>query len=616
MKILVLHNNNVPFFLRSNETYELKGDITIFKFKEGITIHSIILKYESNISNKTYDSFICDKLSFLKEECYDLIISPYTFNRDNYMEYSGLRVATHIRLTKEWHSLTMPILLLGPDNIDDIVRLSEFGNIITSYRVFMSDKHEEEDIENIIRETVRDNQYDYEAEIQYSSSRQYAEMVSKLNIKAPANYATHHSVANVWGIQRWSEMLQYDVKYENTDFKSQLFYKCLRAKIGEPQRFNSKWWKDHPSLLTFGFKSNEKYKIAYIDDEYDKGWNSLLSHIFDSQQTGKHHDGSQEFQGPRIDFQTFKDFKEGMEKEVLKTKLNSFVDNCDADCYILDLRLHESDFDSEIDNDALTGHEIARHIKQNNIANQIVIFTASNKVWNLKEELHKIGASGYVIKESPEFVYDRNQTYQNFTDFQKEILHACRQSYIKRYVTETKNLGYPTLDSFVKLLLIDKTENKSDVLSALVLELIVFLEDFVTRNFEIRDGDNLYLKESSERFVNIGKKIRFHQVMEEKDKYFEKVSCSDNVQKLDDYYNFEAKSKDKDGNTFVLTMTIAVLFFYFRFPNDLINLFLHAKIQRNRNIAHNGNKVDMTIDDVKRIFEEIIVPILKDKRLS
>lgn len=600
MKILVLHNNNVPLFLRSNDKYELKGDITIFEFKDNITIHSIVLKYESNISNQTYDNFICKKLSFLKDECYDLIISPYTFNRDNYMEYSGLRVATHIRLTKEWHHLTVPILFLGPDDINDIVKLSDLGNILTSYRIFMSDNHEENGIESIIRETVRDNQYDSEDEKQYPSSRCYAEMVSNLRIKAPANYATHHSVANVWGVQRWSEMLQYDVKSKDDDLKDQLFYKCLRARIGEPQKFNSKWWKNNPSLLGFGFSPAENYKIAYIDDEYDKGWNSLLSHIFDSQP---------------VDFVPFKEFEEGLDRSDLITRIESFIDTCDADCYILDLRLHESDFDSEIDNDTLTGHEIARYIKRKNIANQIVIFTASNKVWNLKEELHKIGASGYVIKESPELVYDRNQTYQNFSDFQKEILHACRQSYIKRYVTATKGLGYPTLDSFVKLLLIDKTESKSDVLSALVLELMVFLEDFVTRNFEIRDGDNLYRKESSERIVNIRKKIRFHQVVEDKDKFFEKVSCSDNVQKLEDNYNFEAKSKDKDGNTFVLTLTIAVLYFFYRLPNDLINLFLYTKNQRNRNIAHNGNKVDMTIEDVKRIFEKIIVPILKDNRI-
>ena len=596
MKVLVLHNNNLPIFLRANER---------FIWKEDIDITSVILKYDSKNSNITIDSFISNTLyneyPVLKDTIYDLIILPYTFNEENYMEYSGLRVATHIRLTKEWNHLTAPILFIGPDEIDDIIKLSDFSSIITSYRIFMSNAHEESEIENKIREIIENNQYDNEAEILYSSSRRYTEMVSKLSIKVPENYATHHSVANEWGVQRWSEMLQFDAEYKNSDFKNQLFYKCLRARIGEPQKFNTKWWKSNPSLLAFGFCPEENYKIAYIDDEYEKGWNSLLSYIFDSQP---------------VEFQTFKDFNEGMGKEELKTKIESFVDNCDADCYILDLRLHESDFDSEIDNDALTGHEVARYIKRKNIANQIVIFTASNKVWNLKEELHKIGASGYVIKESPEFVYDRNQTYQNFADFQKEILHACRQSYIKKYVTATKGLGYPTLDSFVKLLLIDKTESKSDVLSALVLELMVFLEDFVTRNFEIRDGDNLYLKESSERFVNIGKKIRFHQVVEEKDKYFDKVSCSDDVQKLDAHYNFEAKSKDKDGNTFVLTMTIAVLFFYYRFPNDLINLFLHAKIQRNRNIAHNGNKVDMTIEDVKRIFEEIIVPILKDKRLS
>ena len=601
MKILVLHNNNVPLFLRSNEKYELKGDITIFNFNEGITIHSIILKYESNISNQTYDDFICDKLSFLKDESYDLIISPYTFSRDNYMEYSGLRVATHIRLTKEWHHLTAPILFLGPDNIDDIVKLSEFGSIMTSYRIFMSEDHEEDEVENKILEIVENNQYDSDAETKYSSSHRYVEMVSKLVIKAPANYATHHSIANEWGVQRWSEMFQYDVNFKNGDFENQLFYKCLRAKIGEPQRFNAKWRKKNPSFMTFGFNTDENYKIAYIDDEYDKGWFSLLSHMFDSEP---------------IDLVAFEDFEEVLDKLGLINRIESFIDSCDADCYILDLRLHESDFDNDINNEELTGHKIARYIKNKNIANQIVIFTASNKVWNLKEELHKIGASGYVIKESPELIYDRDQTYRNFQDFQKEILHACRQSYIKEYVTATKDLGYSTLDSFVSLLLIDKTEDKSDVLSALILELMVFIEDYVTKHFEIRDGDNLYLKGSSERIANIGKKIRFRQVGEDDDKYFEKVSCKENVEQLDDNYNFYAKSKDKDGKTFVLTKTIAVLYFFYKFPNDLINLFLHAKNQRNRNIAHNGNKVDMTIKDVKRIFEEIIEPILKDERIS
>ncbi len=597
MKILVLHNNNVPFFLRSNEDYQLKEDIYI---------HALILKYESNISNQTYDGFICDKLSFLEDERYDLIIIPFTFSRDNYMEYSGLRVATHIRLTKEWNHLTAPILFIGPDEIDDIVKLCEFSSIITTYRVFMSNAHDEGEVEDKIREIVGNNQYDSQAEIQYSSSRRYTEMVSQLSIKAPANYATHHSIANEWGVQRWSEMLQYDIKFKNGDFKNQLFYKCLRAKIGEPQKFTPKWWKDHPSLLKFDFNQDEKYKIAYIDDEYDKGWHSLLSFIFESQKNE-----SQGIESHIIDFQTFKDFKEGLGKKDLIERIKTFINTCDADCYILDLRLHESDFDNDINNDEITGHLIAKFIKEHNIANQIVIFTASNKVWNLKEELYKIGASGYVIKESPELVYDRNQTYCNFQDFQREIKHACRQSYIKSYFSLTKDLGYKTLDSFINLLLIDKTESKSDVLPTLILELTVFLEDFVTKNFEIRDGDNLYHKDSSERIVNIGKKIRFHQVVEDKDKYFEKVTCSNNVQELDNYYNFEAKSKNKDGNTFVLTMTIAVLYFFYRFPMDLINLFLHAKNQRNRKIAHHGNEVDMTIKDVKRIFEEIILPIIK-----
>jgi hypothetical protein len=459
----------------------------------------------------------------------------------------------------------------------------------------MSDKHEENDLEGIIHEIVRDNQYDSEAEKQYPSSKHYAEMVSKLNIKAPANYATHHSVANIWGVQRWSEMLQYDIKSKDDDLKDQLFYKCLRARIGEPQKFNSKWRKEKPSLLSFGFNPDENYKIAYIDDEYDKGWNSLLSNIFQSQ---------------HVDFLPFTEFEEGLGKKDLVTRIKSFIDSCDADCYILDLRLHESDFDNDIDNDTLTGHEIARYIKRKNIANQIVIFTASNKVWNLKEELHKIGASGYVIKESPEQVYNRNQTYAIFQDFKKEILHACRQSFIKDYFNAIKDFGYTTLDSFINLLLIDKTENKKDVLSALILELMVFIEDYVLKHFEIRDGDNLYLKDSSDRIANIGRKIRFRQVGEGDDKYFEKVSCKQTVEMLDDYYNCYARSKDEKGRTYVLTIIIAVLYFYYEMPGDLINLFLYAKNERNTKIAHNGMEVSMTLDQVKSIFEKIVLPIL------
>ena len=460
MKVLVLHNNNVPFVLYDSERTKV-GDISF---------DARLINYDSNIHTSGFDSYISDELDAIFEgyNC-DLIVLPFTLSEENYLEYTGLRVAAHIRLTPKWNKITTPILFVGPDTADDVTKLSRLGNIVNSYHVFITNKNEEADLLGLIIDIIK--RFPGGDDDVHMDSINYKHFLESLKIKAPANYATHHSLANKWGVQRWSEMLQIEIideENDSMDFKKLLFYKYLRAKLGEPQKFNSKWWKDHPSMLSFGFLPNEKYKIVYIDDEYNKGWYCLLSQIFESQ---------------HIEFKAFKEFEDDIKRNDLKKRIESFIDSNDANCYILDLRLHESDFNEETK--VLLGQEISTYIKSKNKGNQIIIFTASDKVWNLKkvlllDEEHQIkGASGYVIKESPELVYTRDQTYGIFQSFQKEILHACRQSFIKDYVTETKDFGYTTLDSFINLLLIDKTEKKEDVLSALILELMVFIEDYV-----------------------------------------------------------------------------------------------------------------------------------------
>ena len=576
MHILIIDNDHLP---------NLVGD----------SIHKITLKKPDD-NRDSFDNWVSDELGrIFSSESFDMIVLPYSLSSHNYMDYSGLNVAAHIRLTPEWEHTHKPILFIGFETPSFVAKFSPLGDILFTPYVFTT--------QTGIQSLDKWEMYITNSFTSDMSESQYLDFIDKMHIHTPEKYDSHHSITNEWCVERWSDMLRFDIKDIKMDYKNLLFYKFLRAKLGEPQKFNNKWWKDNPSLLKIGFEPDENYKIAYIDDEYYKGWKLLLTHLFESQSHS-------------ITFTAFTDFKNGEGRDVLINKINAFVDECDADCYILDLRLHESDFNKDIKIENLTGHKIAQHIKNNNKANQIVIFTASNKVWNLKKELHEIGASGYVIKESPELLYNRNQTYRNFEDFKTEILHACHQSYIKQYVNATKEFNENTLDSFVDLLLIDKTKDKKDVLFALILQLMVFIEDYVLRHFEIRDGDNLYLKGSSERIANIGKKIRFHQVGDDDDKYFEKVSCKDNVEMTDDYFNVHAKSKDKDGNTYTLTMTIAALYFFYKFPGDLINLFLDARNQRNRNIAHHGNEVNMPIDDVKRIFEDIIVPILKDNRIS
>ena len=76
-----------------------------------------------------------------------------------------------------------------------------------------------------------------------------------------------------------SELLNIELK--KTAFTDQLFYKLLRAKLGEAQRFTKKWHKENPGLGALKIIGDQRKKLLYIDDEYNKGWETILSHICD-----------------------------------------------------------------------------------------------------------------------------------------------------------------------------------------------------------------------------------------------------------------------------------------------------------------------------------------------
>ena len=592
MKILVLHNNNVPFFLRSNEDYQLK---------EGINIHSVILKYESNISNQTYDSFICGKLSFLKDEQFDIIISPYSFNRDNYMEYSGLRVATHIRLTKEWHHLTVPILFLGPDDIDDMIKLSDFASILTSYRVFMYDKHEEDDIESIIRETVRDNQYDSDTEKQYHSSRRYAKMVYKLRIKTPANYATHHSVANEWAIHRWIDMIKWGGKVPEVKDKSileQLYFKCLIAKVaildGVRESFSKKYKKNNPtSPIISGIEGK---RIIYFDDEGDKGWYSLLGCIFE------------ESKAKLNPFPVDK----GKSVEQMLQDAQLFADKNPGDCYLIDLRLHDDDFGSDVKPNELSGYKLADYIKNDkengNKGRQVVFFSASNKIWNYEEIQSGIGRCSFIVKESPEYNYTRKETDANFCDFKNAIKTAIDKSYISDYVNILKHCqsmraqSWNALNQFVDMLLYDE----KGTVKYNVLNLYVFIDGYLSNKYSL-DASHLLLNTNSSPLCDFNPQFVIIDKRERNDGYkhirfrksiFERYD-SRNENTLDITQNSE------------FPVVMVALRYYYKMSEENCNKVQRLRTERNRCVAHNGGETNLSISDLRDIFESIVVPIIK-----
>jgi CheY-like chemotaxis protein len=87
--------------------------------------------------------------------------------------------------------------------------------------------------------------------------------------------------------------------------------------------------------------------------------------------------------------------------------------------------------------DDFSGMKILNSIKKLNKGNQVIMFTASNKAWNMKALLDA-GADGYYIKESPEYAFPTTYSISNTNEFVKTINRCLKRGYLKDVAGEIK----------------------------------------------------------------------------------------------------------------------------------------------------------------------------------
>ena len=573
MKILVLHNNNMPFFLRSAEK---------INFDE-ITVDSKLLKYDSTNQSYDYDSFISEKLLFLKDTFYDLIVLPCTFNLENYLEYTGLRVAAHIRLTPSWRKITTPILFIGSDTADNILKLSKLGSIINSYHVFITNSKDEKTLLGEFRDIVA--QYPCGDDDAFLQTDKYKKFLKSLIISAPSNYGTHHSIANEWAIIRWIQMFSWngpEPEIGNKSILNMLYFKYLMAKEGSRELFTKNWKKKHPiDPIIRGISGK---KILYIDDEGEKGWYNLLKTIFQNSK-------SELYPYP---------FDDKLSKEDLLVSLNAFVNEHKADCYLVDLRLHEDDFKKDVAPKDYTGILIADYIKKKNIGNQVVMFTASNKSWNYKEAIKIAKIDDYVIKESPEYNYSRQDTYSNYCKFSDVIQNAIKRSYIADYMdiidsfTFLKDEHRNPLLNFVEMLALDEERT----IRTNILNLSVFVESYIIDHLSTTLSEtHLIIKDNETR--------RICQISPSNFTFnndYSTVTIHDRPQPRHSSYKLLNPKKD-------LGIIILALYYYFGFTQEECNCYLAFRKERNKR-AHRGEECQFSLSELKEVFESIVLKIL------
>ena len=400
MKCLFIHNNNLPLQIRR---------MLANPPSEHNEYHRLILSQDSS-DKDDYDTFI-DKALFnsIKEE-YELIVIPLTLSEINPIDYTGIRCAAHIRLDNRYKNSRTPILFLGPDSIEEVLRLSELGAFLLTPSVFLSDANSPDAFDGWVdghRESLsRLSQEDYER------------FLNRFEVKAPANFADdHHSIANLWGATVLCRRITKETipsTAGNSEALRSLFFKYVLTKRDISESGNRSGQNETETLAT-------GKSFLLIDDEADKGWYFALSRYLK---------GATQFDVISEKIQNYEDFSDAS---------RSKIENGNYDIIFLDLRLNGPDEEDILEPDKFSGMKVLRKIKEINRGTQVIMFTASNKAWNLKALLDA-GADGYYIKQSPEY-YTENSIENNFKSFQETIRYCLKRTFLKKIYKRIANLN-------------------------------------------------------------------------------------------------------------------------------------------------------------------------------
>lgn len=332
-----------------------------------------------------------------KDEIPELIFVPTIFDFKNAVSYQGVEFAIrwYFSIVSKNSNCNFKIVLLGSETKSAFFQNCNYSNILKCPNI----DYVPNNFEDI-------TQYLSKFKTRVLNSNEALEKIDLIGIKPLASYKSHHSIANEWSIIRWTKALNLNISEENelkkieTSIENSLYYKYLNIKF--------------PATLTSKFKSKillNSGKILFIDDEVEKGWDTIFKTIC----RGK-------------SYSSFgQEFKNWDQNQIIDESFNKAKD---ADVIILDLRLHDDDFD-EKDPKEITGYKLLKKIKEHNRGIQVIIFSATNKIWNL-QAMQEAGADGFIMKESPEDSVDAKFTSQSIENIYRIIDECLEYSFLKK----------------------------------------------------------------------------------------------------------------------------------------------------------------------------------------
>ena len=468
MEVLIIDNNILPPAIADLDSCE------------GIKIVQENFKrdYDNDVDLDTFVSNRCREI--LTGNNYDLIVLPYHLSDEGYHGFLGLKVCAHIRLTEEWGHTRIPFLFIGPDYKSDVIKYEAVGSILNTAQVYTTKTNNSDEIIKKIRETSFKNLTDQE----------YEEFLDGLSIKQPVKVG-RHSIANQWGVDALarSAHIDYHKSQDTIFFQNSLFFKFILAKstnIKTSQEINDNVSDSNTQSLIKHIESRGR-NVLLIDDEADRGWESILRGLLKDVNLDVAKNKISEF--------------DALSEEHIKRIEKDYYD-----LYLLDLRLLGDEEENVVKTDNFSGMNVLENIMSINKGNQVIILTASNKAWNMKG-LMKKGAVGYYIKESPELMFPKDFSEENFNSLKNDIETAFKNKfkreiwadnyYLKDYIEkstiedELKDLINSQLGVFNRFML--NISNEDDMLSSCLVLFQVFeiIKQYYSKYIDYPSRDHL-----------------------------------------------------------------------------------------------------------------------------
>lgn len=367
------------------------------------TVATIFLDTSLNdpVSDAFLDSFVNE---WLCDRVYDAVLLPLCFG-PILSDYNGLRLAMHIRCTKTKNQCT-PIFIYSPIGAEQLIE-NEYFDVLKTRDVSLIG-YSNNAICNSVR-SVSSMLDDYSV----------GSELKKVRLSAPKNYLDSHSVANEWAIYRWAEAIgasDKDISKLNDNVKTNLYFKYLNTI--SPVSSLGKLTKNDLKI-----KSAVPPKVLLVDDEAEKGWYEVFCEIIEDVNGFPFCHLDDEFNNKSCD-------------EIVRMTLEK-IKNEDIDIVLLDFRLHKSDFVTK-NTKEITGYKILERVKEYNAGVQVVVVSATNKIWNW-EELREAGADGFILKESPS-VYQSSNTIEIIKGFVDSVQKCCDRLFLKKFYADLESL--------------------------------------------------------------------------------------------------------------------------------------------------------------------------------